>query len=218
MTDPQALERAYRRLLALYPGWFRMEHEEDMIGVLMAGATVGRRSPALAESLDLLRGAAAMHLQARAKTSRGVAAAVRFMYLGSFLQLVALLSSFLTIASVRAAVLARYPAFSAAQWHFIMATQVAPDRIAAPVIAVLWAFLAWLLGRSARWAKLAFAVVFGLFTLGFLSALVQGAAIYATADIIVDSLEWIAGFLALALIVRDATREETMRPPAGAAG
>ena len=216
MTDAHALERAYRRLLNLYPKWFRQDHEDEMIGVLLASAGDGRTRPGLAESLDLTRSAFWMHLRPRAPKSRGVVAAVRFMYLGSFLQLVALLTSLVTIGSVKAAVVAHYPALTAAQWHYIVATQVVPAQIAAPITAVLWASLAWASGRGMRWAKVAFAVLFGFFTLGLLGALGQGDAIYATADVIADGLQWLAGFLALVLIVRDATRAETVRPPAGA--
>ncbi len=37
MTDSTALERHYRRLLALYPKAFRREHEQEMLSVLIAG-------------------------------------------------------------------------------------------------------------------------------------------------------------------------------------
>lgn len=218
MTDQGALERAYRRLLRLYPVWFRAEYEEEMLGILLTGADARRKRPGLAESLDIIRAAAWTHLRPRSPRSPGVAAAIRFIYLGSLLQIVALLTSLLTIGSVKADVLARYPALTAAQWHYVMATQVVPAQIAAPIAAFLWASFAWAIGRGARWARIAFAVLFGLFTLGIIGALAQGDAVYATADMLADSLQWIAGFLALALIVRDATRGETIQPPAGAAG
>ena len=217
MTAPEALERAYRRLLALYPKWFRQEHEEEMIGVLLAGGQ-GQSRPRLGESLDLVRGAAAMRLHPRMPLTRGLATAVRLIYLGAFLQLVALLTSFLTLQSVRAAILARYPALTATQWHYIVAVSVVPAWIEAPIMAALWASLALATGRSMRWARVAFAVVFGIYSLGLLGVIARGDALYAPADIVADALQWFAGFLALALMVRDATREETLQPPAGAVG
>ncbi len=217
MTAPEARERAYRRLLALYPNWFRQQREEEMIGVLMAGGQ-GERRPGLGESLDLVRGAAAMRLHPRTKLTRGVAKAMRLMYLGSLLQLLALLTSFLTLQSVRAAILARYPALTAAQWHDIVAVSVVPAWIEAPIMAALWAILALAVGRGVRWARVAFAVLFGIYALGLLGAIARGDVLYAPADIVADALQWLAGFLALGLIVRDATREETLQPPAGAVG
>jgi hypothetical protein len=50
-----ALERRYRRLLACYPWAYRQEHEEEMLGVLLAGAG-GRRRPGLRDSADLILG------------------------------------------------------------------------------------------------------------------------------------------------------------------
>ncbi|HEY6745831.1 MAG TPA: hypothetical protein VI357_08930 [Mycobacteriales bacterium] len=55
MTGPDgALERRYRRLLAWYPRAYRAEHEDEMLGVLLAGAA-GRR-PGLGERADLVLG------------------------------------------------------------------------------------------------------------------------------------------------------------------
>ncbi|GAA3339710.1 hypothetical protein GCM10020358_24440 [Amorphoplanes nipponensis] len=54
MTAP--LEVHYRRLLAIYPAAHRRAYEEEMVGVLMAGAEPGQRRPALGEAADLLWG------------------------------------------------------------------------------------------------------------------------------------------------------------------
>ncbi|MYW90903.1 hypothetical protein G3I59_09880 [Amycolatopsis rubida] len=54
------LKRRYRRLLALYPLAHRAAHGEEMLGVLLDGA--GNRSkPGVAETLDLVWGAAQVH-------------------------------------------------------------------------------------------------------------------------------------------------------------
>jgi hypothetical protein len=45
MSDPPALERGYRRLLAWYPRAFRREHEEEMLAVLLAGHGRASRGP-----------------------------------------------------------------------------------------------------------------------------------------------------------------------------
>jgi hypothetical protein len=54
--DAEALERRYRRLLACYPREYRQAHEEEMLGVLLAGSG-SRRRPGAGESADLLLGA-----------------------------------------------------------------------------------------------------------------------------------------------------------------
>lgn len=52
-----ALEARYRRLLAIYPRDHRAVHEEEMLGVLLAGAKPGQRRPGIRDAADLLRGA-----------------------------------------------------------------------------------------------------------------------------------------------------------------
>jgi hypothetical protein len=54
MTGSADLERRYRRLLRFFPARYRREHEQEILSVLMAGATEGQRRPGLADSADLL--------------------------------------------------------------------------------------------------------------------------------------------------------------------
>ncbi|GAA3572524.1 hypothetical protein GCM10022419_061790 [Nonomuraea rosea] len=54
-------EARYRRLLACYPRDHRARHEEEMIGVLLAGARPGQTRPRPAEAADLVGGALRVH-------------------------------------------------------------------------------------------------------------------------------------------------------------
>jgi hypothetical protein len=58
MSDGRTQETWYRRLLRWYPAEHRALHQDEMLGVLMAGAEPGRNRPSLAESADLLLSAA----------------------------------------------------------------------------------------------------------------------------------------------------------------
>jgi hypothetical protein len=49
-----ALERRYRRLLAWYPADYRSTYGDEMLGVLMAAAPLGRDRPGMAETLNLV--------------------------------------------------------------------------------------------------------------------------------------------------------------------
>lgn len=57
------LERRYRRLLALYPAEHRRAYQDEMLGVLLAGARPGQRLPGLRDTLDLLRAAVTVRLR-----------------------------------------------------------------------------------------------------------------------------------------------------------
>jgi hypothetical protein len=63
MTGPEGLERRYRRLLAWYPAVHRAEHEEEMLGVLLAAAREGQRRPRPGEAANLIGGALKIRLR-----------------------------------------------------------------------------------------------------------------------------------------------------------
>ena len=68
MTGASGLEQGYRRLLAWYPGAFRRDHADEILGVLMASAGEGQRRPRLAEAADLLWSGLTMRLRGSALT------------------------------------------------------------------------------------------------------------------------------------------------------
>ena len=63
MTDSTALDRRYRRLLALYPKAFRRDREREILSVLMDRAAPRQQWPRPAEAVDLFRHAMWMRLK-----------------------------------------------------------------------------------------------------------------------------------------------------------
>src|SRR3569833_783954 len=62
-TMLNTLEDRYRRLLAWYPADHRAGHEQEMLGVLLAGARPGLVRLSIVDTFDLLRGAVRVHLR-----------------------------------------------------------------------------------------------------------------------------------------------------------
>jgi hypothetical protein len=63
MTAHDELERRYRRLMTAYPLRHRQEYEDEMVAVLLAAATPGKRRPGLRDRTDLLVNALAVRLR-----------------------------------------------------------------------------------------------------------------------------------------------------------
>jgi hypothetical protein len=62
MSHSADLERRYRRLLSCYPRAFRREHEQEILAVLMAGASERQQRPGLGEAANLIKHALWMRL------------------------------------------------------------------------------------------------------------------------------------------------------------
>lgn len=200
MSERETLERGYRRLLACYPLEFRRENEEEILGVLLATAGAGQRRVRLAEAADLIRGALRARLRLPGQCPPTVRAAVRLMCLGAVLEVAILVTVIVSEDSVRSAILARYPGLTAAQWHAVVLAHLLPEEIFAPVGIGLWLWLAWAHGRGHYWARVVFSVLFGLTTLSLLSALAEGSAIFAPADLVAAATKWIVQAAVLLLI------------------
>ncbi len=184
MTADEELERGYRLWLRWYPAAFRREHEEEILGVLMAGSGDGRRRPGLMECLDLASNGLRMRLQPTLPEShRWARLAVRLMYVVAVVQLGVAITILATLGDVRSSVLAWNPDYTEAQWRAEVAGQFEPLVVAAAIGAVLWLGMAWANGRGHRWAKFAVALLLGLNALSLIQGLAGGSALYARDDV-----------------------------------
>jgi membrane protein implicated in regulation of membrane protease activity len=90
--------------------------------------------------------------------------------------LVTLITIVATAGSVKSAILGSHPA----AWHLAL-IHLTINEIAAPIVMVLWAWLAWANSRGYDWARLVFTALFALTTLSLIGALAHHAAVYARA-------------------------------------
>jgi hypothetical protein len=199
LTDQARLERGYRRVLACYPRSFRRESEDEIVAVLMSTASAGQRRVGLAEAADLIRGALRMRLRPSRPWPRAVSQAVRLMCAGAIAEVAALVTMIVTTGSVRAAILAHDPGFTAADWHGVQ-TLFLIKEIGTPIGIFLWLWMAWANGRGHDWARAIYAMFFMLLTANLLISLGEAGATYAPADLIAGSVLWAIGLAALVLL------------------
>jgi hypothetical protein len=178
------LERRYRRLLACYPRWFRLQNEEEILAVLLACAQEGQRRPGAEAAADLLKGAARMWMRPRPGQPRTVFAAIRLMWAGALAELGVAITILVTLGSVRAAVLHAYPA----AWHATQ-VQLLSEAAEAPLVISLYLWMAWANGKGKNRGRAALAVFFGLDSLAVLAAVSAGAFVYAPADMAAGAVQ-----------------------------
>jgi len=202
MNGAAELERAYRRWLRCYPKTFRREHEAEILDVLLAGARPGQRRPELTERLDLVASALRMHLRPRVpRSDRAVFRAVGLLYLGAVVQLATATTVVATLGDVKSNVVTRYPGLTEVEWQAVVAGQLVPKALAAGIAVGFWLWTAWALGHGRRWARIAFAIFFGLTTVDLLEGLARGSAVYARADLALGTGLWLIELAVVCLIV-----------------
>jgi len=178
MSDSEALERRYRRLLACYPRTFRHDHEQEMLSVLMAGAGDGQQRPRPGEATDLIRNAIWIRLRHGAPRSQPtVYWAVRLMYVCAALKLLGV--PILPLARGSSA----YPLDIGISWG-------------------VFALLAWANGRGHNWARALFALWVGFHTLAlFYDVAHMSAASAPVWTVIASAVFWLVELSAVVLIL-----------------
>jgi hypothetical protein len=194
------LEQGYRRLVACFPKSFRAENEEEIIAVLLATASDGQRRPGLAESLDLIKGAARMRM-GLSRAPQTVVTAVRLMCLGAVTQVGVLITTLVTAGSIHAAVVQRYPQY-ATQLNGIVNTDITIDTVLLPILVVTWLWVAWGNGKGNQWARLAAIVLATLYTVAMVVDLAQDVPVFAPAAMIASAVPWSLGIGATVCILR----------------
>ena len=219
MTDDADLERGYRRWLKWYPAAFRGEHEEEILGVLMAGARQGQRRPGLLDCVDLMSNGLRLRLLPTSpKTHPPARLAVRLMVAGAILELGAAITIVATLGDVRSSVFASNPGYTDAQWGAEVAGQFEPLILAAGIAAMFWLGMAWANGRGHRWAKIASGLFFAVNALCLIKALADGSAIYARADVAVGIVLCLVQFAAVFLVFRTGSKLSGLRAVANRLG
>jgi hypothetical protein len=187
----------YRRLLACYPRFFRCDSEDEILAVLMSCARNGQRWPGPAECADLLGSAVRMRLgPGRSSPPLAVTRAVRLMRVGAAAEITGLVIALATASSVHSVLVRQHARFLAGHWHDLLLF----IEIAIPVPFCLWLWLAWANGRGYRWARSAFACVFGAYTLIVLGKFAAGAATYAPLDLFIVGVQWLIGLAVVLLL------------------
>jgi len=204
ISESASLERGYRRLLAWYPKWFRLQNTEEVLAVLMACAQDDQTRPSLEAAVDLLKGAARMRLRPMPGQPRTVFAAVWLMIAGAAAELGVMVTLLATQSGIKADLIARYPAYAHAIGHAVN-VQVTLDVVAGPIVIAVWLWLAWASSRGKQRGRVAFAVFFGLTSLSVLYSLSQGSLVYAPAAMSVGLGIWAIAAAAIMLIFNKAS-------------
>jgi hypothetical protein len=80
VTDVERLRRAYRRLMCVYPRWYRVERGTELVTTLLDDAMPGQRRPTRAEVIDLVRGGLRTRLRLPGGAGPRVVAALIALY------------------------------------------------------------------------------------------------------------------------------------------
>jgi hypothetical protein len=210
VTGPSRLERRYRRVLACYPKAFGRESGDEILAVLLATAHEGQRRVGLADSADLIRGAAQMHF-GLSRAPRPVRDAARLMCAGAVLTLAALVPVLVTLGGVRAA--AAHD-LGAGQWPIVMLIQAGFWLASAPIGAGVWLWLAWANGRGYHWARSAFVTFFCVLTIVPIFGAGGDALSYTWTDVIAATVLWLVALAAMGLIFSEAASPYYQQEPA----
>jgi len=142
---------------------------------------------------------------------RAVLNAVRLMYAGAALELLALIIAVATRASLKVAILVRHPLYNPAQVHHAEAARAVPLVVGALIAIGLWLWMAWANSRGRNWARVLSAVFFGINTFDlFISFFV----VRATATTVIGFVIWLVGLVAIVLLFSKESAAFFRRQPA----
>jgi hypothetical protein len=135
----------------------------------------------------------------RLQPPNSVRNAVKLMYAGAVLEVIALVVSLLTRSSFKSAILKAHPGYTTAHVHIIENDRAVPLVIGAVIAIGLWLWMAWANGRGRHWARILSAVFFGINTLDLIIAL---AVVRAAPTSIIGVVIWLVGLATIVLLFR----------------
>jgi hypothetical protein len=133
----------------------------------------------------------------RSEAPQSVRNAIKLMYAGMALEVVALIVALVSAGSLKSGILTKHPHYTTTQLHAAETARTIPIVVGAVIAIALWFWMARANGRGLPWARTTSAVFFGLSTLALLFSLVT---IHATASLIVGVIIWLVGLAAIILL------------------
>jgi hypothetical protein len=133
----------------------------------------------------------------RSQPPQSVRNAIKLMYAGMALEVVALIVALVSAGSLKSGILHKHPRYTSTQLHAAEVARTVPVVVGAVIAIALWFWMARANGRGLPWARTVSAVFFGLSTLALLFSL---ATIHATGSLIVGVIIWLVGLAALVLL------------------
>ena len=133
----------------------------------------------------------------RIQPPHSVRNAVRLMYAGAVLEVLALIVSLLTTSSLKSAILKVHPGYTAAQLHTAEVSRSVPLAIGAALAIGLWLWMAWANDHGRNWARIVSAVFFGINTLDLV---ISFTLVHDAATMIVGAVIWLVGLAVVVLI------------------
>jgi hypothetical protein len=125
--------------------------------------------------------------------------AVRLMYAGAALEVVALVVALLTRSSLKSAILTAHPGYTPAHVHLVENDRAVSLAVGAVITIGLWLWMAWANGRGRQWARVVSAVFFGINTVDLIISLVL---VRSAPTSIVGIVIWLVGLAAIVLLFR----------------
>jgi hypothetical protein len=135
----------------------------------------------------------------RAQQPPSVRNAVRLMYAGAGLEVIALIVAVLTRGSFKSAILKNHPLYSTTQVHHAEIARSVPLVIGALIAIGLWIWMAQANGRGLSWARTLSAVLFGISTLSLIGSIFIARS---GASLILGVIIWLVGLAAIILLYR----------------
>jgi uncharacterized membrane protein YiaA len=123
--------------------------------------------------------------------------AVRLMYAGAALEVIAAIVALLTRSSLKASILKRHPDYTAAQLHTAETVNAIALVVGAVIAIGLWIWMAQANGRGLSWARILSAVFFGISTLSLLGSVVVARS---AGSLIIGVVIWLVGLAAIILL------------------
>jgi hypothetical protein len=134
----------------------------------------------------------------RLQPPRSVLNAVKLMYAGAAVEVVAVIVALVFRSSLKSVILAKHPHYTAAQLHTAEGARTIPLVIGGVIAVGLWLWMAWANGKGRSWARVLSAVFFGINTLDALVALFLVRDSVATE--IIGAVIWVIGLGAIVLL------------------